>query len=118
MKEFLNRADNFIKLEEAIRQAQIGHVNSRQSRGTQQPHDPLGIQVGNNNAAQTPCGKNTRNKRSTNNFGRNSGKRRKFKTSSTPEKNKEENYTCFTLLIETYTCYSRCTCPFGKQNHW
>uniref|UniRef100_A0A803Q2E9 Uncharacterized protein n=1 Tax=Cannabis sativa TaxID=3483 RepID=A0A803Q2E9_CANSA len=62
MKEFLDRGNDFIKLEEAIHQAQAGHINNRQSQDTQQPQDSPGAQAGNNNVAHTSSCKHTRNK--------------------------------------------------------
>uniref|UniRef100_A0A803QHG7 Uncharacterized protein n=1 Tax=Cannabis sativa TaxID=3483 RepID=A0A803QHG7_CANSA len=56
MKEFLDRADGFIKLEEVLRQAQTVKVGNRQSQGALQPHDFPGAQASTSTSAQTSSG--------------------------------------------------------------
>uniref|UniRef100_A0A803QC67 Uncharacterized protein n=1 Tax=Cannabis sativa TaxID=3483 RepID=A0A803QC67_CANSA len=75
MKKVLDKADSFIKLEEAIRQAQTGHVNNRESQDIMHSHDLPGSQAGTNNSTQISGGNNTINKNNKNSSRRNSGKK-------------------------------------------
>uniref|UniRef100_A0A803PSL0 Uncharacterized protein n=1 Tax=Cannabis sativa TaxID=3483 RepID=A0A803PSL0_CANSA len=102
MKEFLDRADKFIKLEEAVRQAQTGKVDNRQSQGILQPHDLPDVQAGTSNFAQTSSGRNIRAIAAKTTLEDTFEKKGKYNNSPTTRnrKFKEEKYTCFTLLAE------------------